>query len=130
MVMASLLFVKRMATIQQNNMLITQTLEQLQDLTPLKADRLAYAAGRITLFHVIGPMRFGSAWDFARVLQGSGNRDILVINLADVTFIDSSASIMLKESSWISRTRGRRCYWTVRVETSGMCCPPSAFSSC
>jgi len=50
MVMASLLFVKRMATIQQNNMLITQTLEQLQDLTPLKADRLAYAAGRITLF--------------------------------------------------------------------------------
>lgn len=97
MVMASLLFVKRMATVQKNSMLVTDTPEQLQDLTPGESEILTAAAGRITLFHVTGPMSFGSAKDIARILRAKGNKDILVINLADVTFIDSSASITLEE---------------------------------
>jgi len=42
-------------------------------------------------------MSFGSAKDMPRVLRSSSGRDILVFNLTDVTFIDSSASITLEE---------------------------------
>jgi SulP family sulfate permease len=97
MVMASLLFVKRMAVTQQQHMHLASQPDQVEDLDEEEAAILEKAAGRIVHFHVEGPMSFGSAKDIARVLRSSSNQDVLIINLGDVTFIDSSASITLEE---------------------------------
>lgn len=97
MVMASLLFVKRMAVTQQQHMHLARTPDQLDNLDDEEAAILEQAAGRIVLFHVEGPMSFGSAKDIARILRASDNQDVLIVNLAGVSFIDSSASITLEE---------------------------------
>ena len=97
MVMASLLYVKRMAVVQQQNMQMLRQPDELKNLDTEETAILERAEGRIVLFHVEGPMSFGSAKDMARVLRSSSGRDILVFNLTDVTFIDSSASITLEE---------------------------------
>lgn len=97
MVMAALLFVKRMADAQMKSMRLTFQPDQVEDLVPEEADILERSAGRIVIFHLEGPMSFGSAKDIARVLRSSKNQDVLVIDLSDVPFIDSSASITLEE---------------------------------
>ena len=53
--------------------------------------------GCIVLFHVEGPLSFGSAREVARLLQSSIEKDVLAIDLRDVPFIDSSASAALDE---------------------------------
>jgi SulP family sulfate permease len=45
-----------------------------------------------------GPLSFGSARDIARMLVSSREKEVLVIDLSDVPFIDSSASISLEEA--------------------------------
>ena len=97
MVMASLLFVKRMAATQQQHMRLASQPGQLENLDAEESAILEKAAGRIVLFHIEGPMSFGSAKEIARVLRSSREQDVLIVNLADVTFIDSSASITLEE---------------------------------
>jgi len=97
MVMASVLFVKRMADSQMKSMRLVFAPDQVDDLTPEEADILERAGGRIVLFHLEGPLSFGSAKDVARMLSSSKNQDVLIIDLSDVPFIDSSASIALEE---------------------------------
>jgi SulP family sulfate permease len=97
MVMASVLFVKRMADTQMESMKLVFAPGQVPDLTPEEADILERAGGRIVIFHIEGPMSFGSAKDISRMLRNSGEKDVLIINLANVPFIDSSASISLEE---------------------------------
>jgi SulP family sulfate permease len=97
MVMASLLFVKRMAVTQKQHMRLASQPDQLENLDAEESAILERAKGRIVLFHVEGPMSFGSAKDIARVLRSSRKQDVLIVNLAEVTFIDSSASITLEE---------------------------------
>lgn len=97
MVMASVLFVKRMADTQKKSIRLSSQPEHVEDLSEEEAAILQKAAGRIVLFNLEGPMSFGSAKDIARALHSSGNRDVLIIDLSDVTFIDSSASITLEE---------------------------------
>ncbi len=97
MVMASVLFVKRMADAQMQSMKLVFAPDQVEDLTPEEAAILEHAGGKILLFHVEGPLSFGSAKDVARALTASRDQDVLIIDLSDVPFIDSSASIALEE---------------------------------
>lgn len=97
MVMASVLFVKRMADAQMKSMKLVFAPDQVDDLTAEEAEILERAQGRIVLFHLEGPLSFGSAKDVARMLTSSKNQDVLIIDLSDVPFIDSSASIALEE---------------------------------
>ena len=97
MIMASVLFVKRMADAQMQSMKLIFDPGHVDDLTPEESEILERAGGRIVLFHLEGPMSFGSAKDIARVLRSSVKQDILIIDLSDVPFIDSSASITLEE---------------------------------
>lgn len=98
MVMASVLFVKRMADTQMQSMKLVFDPAHAQDLSPAESGILERADGRIVLFHLEGPMSFGSAKDVTRVLASSTNQEVLVIDLSDVPFIDSSASIALEEA--------------------------------
>ena len=97
MVMSSLLFVKRMADAQMQTMKLVFDPIHVDDLEPEEADILERAKGRIVMFHLEGPMSFGSARGIARMLASSKEQDVLIIDLSDVPFIDSSASIALEE---------------------------------
>ncbi|UCF75052.1 MAG: SulP family inorganic anion transporter, partial [Betaproteobacteria bacterium] len=97
-VMAALLFVSRMADAQMESARIAFSPEHATDLSPEEGAILDRAAGRIVLFHVEGPLSFGSARDIARMLQTSPEKDALVIDLSDVPFIDTSASMALEEA--------------------------------
>ncbi len=97
-VMAALLFVSRMADAQMESAKIAFSPEHATDLSPEEAAILDRAGGRIVLFHVEGPLSFGSARDIARMLQNSPEKDALVVDLSDVPFIDTSASMALEEA--------------------------------
>lgn len=97
MIMASVLFVKRMADAQMQSMKLIFDPGHVDDLTDEESDILERAGGRIVMFHLEGPMSFGSTRDIVRVLRSSRDQDVLIIDLSDVPFIDSSASIALEE---------------------------------
>jgi SulP family sulfate permease len=96
-IMASVLFVARMADAQVNNAKFSFGADQIDDLVAEEADILQQNHGCIVLFHVEGPLSFGSAREVARLLQSSIEKDVLAIDLRDVPFIDSSASAALDE---------------------------------
>ena len=96
-VMASLLFVARMADLQLKSAKVVHNSEQSPDLAAEEAAILDAAAGRIVLFHIEGPLSFGSARDISRMMQSSTVKDALVVDLSDVPFIDTSASMALEE---------------------------------
>ena len=97
-VMASLLFVKRMADLQTQSARLLADSDTASDLTEEEANILKDAKGRIVLFHMEGPLSFGSARDISRMITSSAQKDVLVIDLSDVPFIDSSASIAMEEA--------------------------------
>lgn len=96
-IMASLLFVSRMADAQLRSAKIATHSGHAADLDPEEAAILDRAAGRIVLFHVEGPLSFGSARDVTRLMRASEAKDALVVDLSDVPFIDTSASMALEE---------------------------------
>ncbi len=96
-VMAAVLFVSRMADAQIKSAKFAFGADQLDDLTEEEAGILEEAAGRIVLFHVEGPLSFGSARDIAKIIQSDIEKDVLVIDMSDIPFIDSSAAAALEE---------------------------------
>jgi SulP family sulfate permease len=86
-----------MADAQMKSMKLAFDPSHFEDLNPEERAILEKAKGRIVLFHIEGPMSFGSAKDISRMLVASKQQDVLIIDLSDVPFIDSSASIALEE---------------------------------
>lgn len=96
-VMASVLFVSRMAETQIGSARFVFGADQIDDLTTEEEQILNDAHGRIVLFHMEGPLSFGSARDVAKMLQSDIEKDILAIDMSDIPFIDSSAATALEE---------------------------------
>ncbi len=107
-IMASVLFVARMADAQVKNARFAFGADQLEDLEPEEAEILQQGNGRIVLFHVEGPLSFGCARDVARLLQSNIEKDVLAIDLRAVPFIDSSACAALDEVIQRLETDGDR----------------------
>ena len=105
-VMASLLFVARMADAQMQTAKMAFRSEHAADLSPEEAAILDGAKGRIVLLHIEGPLSFGSARDITRLMQASAKKDALVVDFSDVPFIDTSASMALEETILALRERG------------------------
>ncbi|MBM3366692.1 MAG: SulP family inorganic anion transporter [Betaproteobacteria bacterium] len=97
-VMASLLFVARMADSQLQTAKLALRSDDAANLSPEEAAILDDAKGRIVLLHIEGPLSFGSARDITRLMQASAEKGTLVVDFSDVPFIDTSASIALKET--------------------------------
>jgi SulP family sulfate permease len=97
-VMASLLFVSRVANAQMETARLAFSPEQVDAPTEEEAEILQRAGGRIMILHVEGPLSFGSARDVAHLMQASPQKDALVVDLTDVPFIDTSASMALEEA--------------------------------
>jgi len=107
-IMASLLFVKRMADLQAENM---RAVMGEDDEVPLsEAERLVLASsgGRVVLYHLSGPLSFGAASELARRLDALGMYRVLVLDLAAVPYIDSSASLALEGLVRRAREHGRQ----------------------
>jgi sulfate permease, SulP family len=96
-VMASLLFVKRMSDSQAASMKIVGGSGDWTELTDEEVEILESSGGRIVLFHIEGPMSFGSAKGIVRLLATDREKDVLIIDFTDVPFIDSTASFALEE---------------------------------
>lgn len=107
-IMASLLFVKRMADLQAGSM--RAILEDSAEVPLNAAERRALqrAAGRVLLYHMSGPLSFGAASEIARRLDAFTEHEVMVIDLSDVTFVDSSASLALEGIVLRAREHGRR----------------------
>lgn len=97
-VMASLMFVSRMADVQLRSASLAATSDEAPHLSDEEAAILDRAEGRVVLFHVEGPLSFGSARDITRLMHTSTEKDALVVDLSRVPFIDTSAALALEEA--------------------------------
>tara|TARA_R110002072_G_scaffold21902_5_gene77175 strand:+ start:5267 stop:6892 length:1626 start_codon:yes stop_codon:yes gene_type:complete len=96
-IMASLIFVKRMSDSQVENMRILGGSNDSHDLPEEEARILENAGGHIVLFHIEGPMSFGSAKEVVQLLTTDREQDVLIIDFSNVPFIDSTASLAIEE---------------------------------
>jgi len=97
-VLASLLFVKRMSDLQLGNIkAITGDTEQVS-LSAAEKAALEAGDGRVILYHLSGPFSFGAAKGMARRLAARDEFDALVLDLSEVPFLDSSAALGLDDA--------------------------------
>ena len=96
-VMASLLFVKRMADIQAADMKSATAPGSDLAMTVAESALLQQADGRLLLFDLGGPVSFGAAKALSRRLGMADAYDVLVLDFGAVTLIDSSASLALED---------------------------------
>jgi SulP family sulfate permease len=104
-VLASLLFVKRMSDLQIASM---KTITGVTEETPLNAAEealLEAGGGRILLFHLSGPISFGAAKGLSKRLGAADEFGVLVLDLSDVPMIDSSASFALEDAVLQAQSR-------------------------
>nr|VFK31540.1 MAG: sulfate permease, SulP family [Candidatus Kentron sp. MB]VFK33192.1 MAG: sulfate permease, SulP family [Candidatus Kentron sp. MB]VFK76042.1 MAG: sulfate permease, SulP family [Candidatus Kentron sp. MB] len=120
-VMASLVFVKRMADLQLASITIITSpaiaspgitssgiaspREKL--LTEEEARIMEKAGGRILLFHIKGPLSFGSAKGMVRQLAGFDDYDALVLDISDVSLVDYTSSRAIEDMILDTQGLGR-----------------------
>jgi len=97
LVMASVLFASKMAKAQMESVRFSFGSSPGLDLSEEEATIMDAADGRIVLFQMIGPLSFASIRDVTRMMQSSQKQEVLVIDLTNVPFIDSSAAVVLEE---------------------------------
>ncbi|MFT5842110.1 MAG: SulP family sulfate permease, partial [Pseudohongiellaceae bacterium] len=98
-IMASLIFVSKMANAQMDNIKSSFDGDIEFDLTTEEAAILKSVDDRIILLKIEGPLSFATARDIARMMEATPRNDVLVVDLSDVPFIDSSAAATLEETS-------------------------------
>ena len=100
LVLASVLFVKRMADLELMNLRIITAPTPESPLTDEEAAVLRRHDGRIILVHVDGPMSFGSAKDMVRRLEGVAKWSsfaVVVLDLSAVPVIDGTAALAVED---------------------------------
>ncbi|MBT4889624.1 MAG: SulP family inorganic anion transporter [Rhodospirillales bacterium] len=93
-VAASLLFVKRMSDLQLENV---RTGADGLPYTAQEQSILNDHADEIMICHISGPMNFGAAKGLTKQIAVTSDFKVLVIDLSDVTFVDTSASMAIEE---------------------------------
>lgn len=109
-VLASLLFVKRMSDHQLGNIRTIVSPDDGAALDAEEAEILAAAAGRIAVYHLSGPFSFGAANGMARSMTTADAYDALIVDLTDVPFLDSSASLAVEAVIKQVQSRGRQVF--------------------
>ena len=97
MVMASMVFMKRMSDLQMEN---TTTINLPTEEFPLFDDEKAimeHAEGKILLYHMTGPLSFGAAKGMIRRLSNFNDYKVLVLDLSGVPIIDFTAAMALND---------------------------------
>ena len=108
--LASLLFVKRMSDLQLANIKAVTDETEEHDLNDQEKAALDAGGGRVVLYHLSGPFSFGAAKGMARRLGASDDYDALVLDLSDVPFLDSSASLGLEDAILQAKHHHKQVY--------------------
>lgn len=109
-VLASLLFVKRMADLQMDGIQRIIAGETHPALSVAEAAALARGHGRVVLYDLSGPFSFGAAKDMAKRLAAHDEFDVLVLDLADVPLVDSSAGLAIEDVILQATERGKQVF--------------------
>jgi SulP family sulfate permease len=115
LVLASLLFVKRMADLELGNL---RFLTAPSRHVPLDKDETAILernGGKIVLIHVDGPMSFGSAKNMVRRLekvQGFNSFSSVVLDLSDVPTIDGTAALAVEDMLTMIQAHKQHLFFT------------------
>lgn len=100
LVLASVLFVKQMASLELMNLRVITDRTKESSLTEEEAAVLGRYEGQIILIHIDGPMSFGSAKDMVRRLEGQSGWSsfrAVVLDLSDVPAIDGTAALAVED---------------------------------
>jgi SulP family sulfate permease len=93
-VAASLLFVKRMSDLQLENV---RTGRDGLPYSSQELEILERHGDDIMICHISGSMNFGAAKELTRQIAVSTDFKVLVLDLSDVTFVDTSASMAIED---------------------------------
>jgi SulP family sulfate permease len=96
-ILASLIFVKRMADLQLEGVRTLDNTAGESSLSPAEAELMERLEGRVLLVQLSGPMSFGAATGLHRRMRGYQDYDVLILDLTDVPSIDSSATLALEQ---------------------------------
>ncbi|MEJ2230917.1 MAG: SulP family inorganic anion transporter [Nitrospirales bacterium] len=99
-VLASVMFVKRMADLELDSLKIITGSEPEAPLSLEEQRILERNQSRIVMIHVNGPMSFGSAKDMVRRLEsvkGFNTFSSVVLDLTSVTSIDGTAALAIED---------------------------------
>jgi len=109
-IMASLVFMKRMTDLQLNSIkAITHPTDE-SPLNPRERQIMEAANGRILLYHLTGPMSFSSAKGMARRLAAFDEYDALLLDMTDVPVIDFTTSRAIDDMINDARGVGRHVF--------------------
>lgn len=99
-VMASLLFVKRMADLEMANLKLISDSTTEAPLSREEREVLERNKGQVVMIHVNGPMSFGSAKNIVRRLEttpGFNTYSSVVLDLSHVPSIDGTAALAVED---------------------------------
>lgn len=107
MVMASLLFLKRMSDLQIESITAITEPNEETPLSEHEAELLRNAGGRILLYHFGGPLSFGAAKAMVRRLAAFKEYDVLILDLTDVPAVDYTSTRALDDMINDAKGAGR-----------------------
>jgi sulfate permease, SulP family len=96
-ILASLLFVKRMADIQLSSIRQISNGSDSGALSEQESIILDEADGQVMIFELNGPFSFGAARGMTKQLTEVAGYRVLILDLSAVPMLDSSASLALEE---------------------------------
>jgi SulP family sulfate permease len=109
-VMASLVFMKRMTDIQLNSIQAIKSSDRESPLTATERAIMEASNCRILLYRLSGPMSFSSAKGMARRLAGFDEYDALILDLTDVPVVDFTTSRALEDIIHDAQDAGRQAF--------------------
>ncbi len=109
-VAASLHFVKRMSDLQLSSIRATDGSFGEVPMSAEEEAALERIAEDVLLYHFSGPVSFGAAKGLARRVAPRDGHKVLILDLSDVTYIDTSAALALDEIIARTGELGLRVY--------------------
>ncbi len=113
-VLASLLFVKKMADMELANLHVVTQRSAETPLNQQEAAVLERNKGKVVLIHVDGPMSFGSAKNMVRRLETTPdlkNFKCVVLDLSDVPILDGTAALAVEDMLRIVQSHGQHLFF-------------------
>ncbi|NQV47211.1 MAG: SulP family inorganic anion transporter [Rhodospirillaceae bacterium] len=107
---ASLLFVKRMSDLQLNSIRASDGSLGEIPMTAEEEAALAAIEDAVLLYHFSGPVSFGAAKGLAHRVAPGDHHKVLILDMADVTYLDTSAALALEDIIVKAGKQGLRVY--------------------
>lgn len=106
-VLASLLFVKRMADLQISGIRSIVSPQDDPSFSAEESESFERIQGKALYVHLGGPMSFGAANELGRRLSSQAGYEALVLDMSATPFMDSSASLSVEGVIQRSSARGQ-----------------------